>query len=415
MKFVELSEKEFIKFSNTSSKQNYVQSVGMGKLKKQEGHQVWYVGIKEKNIVLAATMMYAIPTFMHKFIFYAPRGFLIDYHDILLLTFFTKEIKKFVNSLGGIKIIIDPKEIYQLMDADGNSISEKNDETIENLRKCGYKHFGFNKNFETIQVRYNAIVPIMGCYEDMLQTFSKTTKKHLISVENGPLRVRRGDYDDLSIMEKLLTHTAENKHFEHKSLKHYQKMYKIMSEIMNIYIASIDFEEEKKLLEEQLSCFENEKKQLEEQMKKINIGKRILQKQELLEMRIDKVKAKLEDNAKNNKKYGKKIDIASLLSIESGDEYISLFSGMLEEFREYSPKYALYNMHIKDAIQKQKKIVNFYGISGDLRPQNELYKIYELKKGFNGQIVELVGQFDLPINFWYYIYEVISKIKRIIK
>ena len=88
---------------------------------------------------------------------------------------------------------------------------------------------------------------------------------------------------------------------------------------------------------------------------------------------------------------------------------------MLSEFKRYNPKYAMYNEHIKDAINKNKKVINFYGISGNLDPKTELYKIYELKKGFNPQILELIGQFDLPTHLSYYLYEFALRIKNIIK
>ena len=415
MIFRELTEQEFDIYSKNCPQKSYVQSVEMAKLKKSQGNKTYFVGVLYKDEVVAATMMFSIKTHFNKYIFYAPRGLLVDYHNLDILKFFTQEIKKYIHKNNGIKLIIDPKEIYKTMDSEGNMISTTNDLSITNLKICGYKHFGFNKNFETIQVRYEAIVPIIGTYEDMLNSFTKTTRKHILDLRDNPIKVRKGTKKDLKIMEELFTYTAENKNFEHKNLEYYEKMYDVMPEIMNIYISYIDFKYEKELLEKQLLQAKEEKNKIESEMKKINVGSKMLKKLELANNKIEKLNKLIKDNESNLCKYGNEINIGALLSMESGDEYISLTSGMLKEFKNYNPKYAMYNEHIKDALSKNKKIVNFYGISGNLDSKNELYKIYELKKGFNPKILELIGQFDLPTHFMYYIYDLVTRIKRIIK
>ncbi|HHX93677.1 MAG TPA: aminoacyltransferase, partial [Tenericutes bacterium] len=50
---------------------------------------------------------------------------------------------------------------------------------------------------------------------------------------------------------------------------------------------------------------------------------------------------------------------------------------------------------------------------------NEYYGIYEFKKGFGGNVMELIGEFDLVINrFYYYLYKVVifvyKKVRNII-
>lgn len=415
MKFVELTPLEFDTFATKHPQKNYVQTSKMAELKQLQGNKIYLVGIKKNNRIVAATMMFAIPTHFNKNIFYAPRGFLIDYHDYDLLQIFTKEVKKFIKKRNGISLIIDPKEPYQILDGEGNIKSKQNKLSVNNLKKCGYIHFGFNKYFETIQVRYSAIIPVKESYEEMLQTFTKSTRKHLLDLKDSTIKVRKGTKNDLQIMENLFKYTAENKHFEYKSLDYYEKMYQVMPELMNIYIAYIDFDDESNMLKHQLEEAKKEQQELEIYMQKINVGSKMLQKQKILENKIKKLEENISLNKENKEKYGKLLNVGSLLSIESGDEYISLTSGMLQEFKHYNPKYAMYNEHIKDAIKKKKKIVNFYGIAGDFNPSNELYKIYELKKGFNCDIVELIGQFNLPITNMYYLYKLGLQLKKITK
>lgn len=410
MKFEILNDEEFDIFSKESVMGSYVQTSSMKKIKEDQGYKTYLVGVKKNNRIICGTMMYSMNTKFNKKIFYAPRGFILDYNDIELLNFFTVEIKKFVNNLNGIKLIIDPKVVYQFLDNEGNSISDKNDKVINNLKNIGYKHFGFNKNYETIQVRYCSMVNLKDNYDEMLKSFSKSTRKHINDIEVSGIKVRKGNFDDLATMTSLLDCSAIEKHFEHRDLKYYKLMYKHIKNIMNIYIAYIDFDDEKILINNLLEESLNEKDKIENEMKKVNVGSKLISKLDIINKKIDNYNKRLKLNDENRNKYGKELNIASLLSIISNDEYISLFSGMRKEFVSYNPKYALYNAHIKDAIKYNLKTVNFYGIPGDFDKRNPLYGIFEIKKGFNGYVKELIGEFDLPINNWYYIHNILSKI-----
>jgi len=59
--------------------------------------------------------------------------------------------------------------------------------------------------------------------------------------------------------------------------------------------------------------------------------------------------------------------------------------------------------------------IDFYGITGCFDKDDKYYGMYEFKKGFSGNVVELVGQFELKTGFMYNIYKIGKKIKRIIK
>ena len=88
--------------------------------------------------------------------FYAPRGFLIDYHNLELLTTFTKEIKKFAEERNAIFIKIDPYVMYKEHDLNGDLVSDgiDNSDTVDNLKSLGYHHFGFNLMQDTLQPRW---------------------------------------------------------------------------------------------------------------------------------------------------------------------------------------------------------------------------------------------------------------------
>ena len=51
-----------------------------------------------------------------------------------------------------------------------------------------------------------------------------------------------------------------------------------------------------------------------------------------------------------------------------------------------------------------------------MNPQSPYYSIYEIKKGFNPEIVELLGEFDYIVSpFYYDLYKVALKFYKLFK
>ena len=62
---------------------------------------------------------------------------------------------------------------------------------------------------------------------------------------------------------------------------------------------------------------------------------------------------------------------------------------------------AFYTIHyemIKYAISNNYKRYNFYAINNHLDKDDEQYGIYSFKRGFGGHVMELLGEFILPID-----------------
>ena len=315
-------------------------------------------------------------------------------------------------------LTIDPNVIYRVRTSDGDFIDNdkvKNDQAINNLKSLGYKHFGFNKYLETIQVRWGYRLELDKPYEEIKENFSKSTRKNIDSCYKKGLLVRKGKIEDLPTMEEIFESTSRRKDFFFRSLEYYQKMYKHMKDLMTIYIAYLDpnvyLENTKKLLDEE----KQKNIEIDKKIKSNCVGTKLLTQKETSDKLLLKYEEELVKAKKFKKDYPNGKDIAVLLSMKSGNEYLTLSSGTLEEYKNFTPKYALYDYHIKDAYKMGYKYVNFYGITGDFEKGNKYYGIYEFKKGFNGNVIELIGQFSLKITNFYDIYMTIKKIKNKIK
>lgn len=418
MEFTVLSEKEFDQFSKTYEQASFLQTVEHAHLKEDYlKSKVHYVGVKDKKKIVAASLVLEDLSKFHQKKFYAPRGLLVDYHNQELLEFFFFFLKKYIKTCGGFILTIDPNVVYRVRSSDGDILENEkaDDETVNNLKNLGFRHFGFNIYLESLQARWAYRMPLDEDYETKKSKFSKSTRKNIDSCIKKGLQVREGTMDDLEVMTEIFDLTSKRKDFFSRSLDYYKKMYEHMKDLMTIYIAYLNpdvyYEHTKALLDaENLN-----NQELIAKMKVDNVGNKLLKKKETSDTLLNKYRLELKKAEKFKKDHPNGLDVGCLLSLRSGSEYLTLSSGVLEEYKSFTPKYLMYEHHIKEAYKEGFKYCNFYGITGDFNPKNRYYGIYEFKKGFGGNVIELVGQFELPITKFYFVYQFLKKVRDKVK
>ena len=86
---------------------------------------------------------------------------------------------------------------------------------------------------------------------------------------------------------------------------------------------------------------------------------------------------------------------------------------MNDSYRLFCPKYIMYPEMIKEAIDEHLKYVNFLGVKNINDPNDKDHGVYEVKRGFGGETIEYIGEFDLPLNkVMYKMYKFINKLKK---
>jgi len=413
-KFVELEEKEFRSFIKDRDDLSFLQTPEVGKLRKMYGSDVHFIGVKEADKIVAASMITVTSTFRGKKTFYAPRGYLMDFSDLELLKYFTLEFAKYAKERNGLMLKIDPNITYQMRDTNGDVYpdAKPNDKVINDLKALGYKHYGFNTDIVYTQSRWNYIVKLDVPYEELVNRFSKSTRKNIESSYDKGLCVRVAKKEELKDIEDILVKTAERKKFSSRDLKYYENMYDCLGDLLRVYIAYIDkdkyLECSKRRLDEAKAKLEEVNKKMEKDM----VGNKLLKQKEIAEAQIEKQTKEYEEAKEFAKTIKDKKDIAVLISVKSGNEYLTLYSGYLVEYARFTPKYAMYNEHIKDAYKFKIPYLDFYGISGVFDPKDKNYGIFEQKKGFGGEVQELIGEFTYPVSKLYFVYMKLRNFKR---
>lgn len=94
--------------------------------------------------------------------------------------------------------------------------------------------------------------------------------------------------------------------------------------------------------------------------------------------------------------------ISAALAIILGAKTWYLYGASSNEHRNVMPNYLIQWEMILWAKEQGCQIYDFRGVSGDLDEGNPLYGLYRFKKGFNGDLIEFVGDWDRVYSPFFY-------------
>ena len=411
MDFVELKPDEFTKFADSHANKSFFQTTKIATLREQNGWQPHYVGVKECDKILAATMMVSKTTFMGRKSFYAPGGPLIDFENQKLVEFFVKNLKTYLKKHRALSFRAEP--YYELIerDIDGKIVENGFDHqnTIKYLQKLGFKTL---KNSE--QPKYLFAIDINGKKSDELfENFKNGTKNKINGALKREIKVTKLKKSELQRFKKITEKTSHRRGFTDKTLKYYETMYDLFGDKVEYLIATIDREKYRAGLESSLNSLQKELENLKKRLKNPDNAtktQKLTEAKNLAESAIketNKHLAAIEGNTE------KEIDLAASMFILYGDEIIYLFSGAEEEYMKLDAPYAIQWEMIQRAAKGGFKRYNFYGIQGLPDPKKKDYGVYEFKRGFNGHVVELIGALELPISPVYHLHRCLSRLKNL--
>ena len=408
MQFLEITEEEYRKYWENHPLKAFLSAPEIGELRKSNGWDVYFVGVKKKSDVAAAAMIVSHKRHFGNYEFYAPRGVLVDYEDKELLNYFLKEIKKFVKEHHGYIFRMDPYVIYKERDIDGNIVEggEDHSNVVSFLEEFGFKKVSIP---EMEQVGWMFSLPLEGkSREQILKEMKPNTRNTIRKTEKIGITVKELGYDELDRFQNIMVETGERKNFSIRSVDYYKKMYELFHDKGEVkyYVTELDLVKYKKKLEQ-------DKKSAEDKLSKLSDAKYNDGQRKNLENEIVSYEKRIKEAEDIRKE--KNTDVITLsgsmfMIIEP--EVIYLSSGNYEEFMKFNSQYLLQWMMIQYGIEHGFKKHNFYGIPANINEHPKDYGIYEFKRGFNGIVEELIGEFELPITWHYYLIKFIHKIRK---
>ncbi|MEG0909616.1 MAG: peptidoglycan bridge formation glycyltransferase FemA/FemB family protein [Bacilli bacterium] len=359
MKFCELTIDEYSAFSLKFINNTFLQSSYLKEYYEISSIENYILGVKENDVIIAAALIHTNNKKEYFKVFSCDKGFLLDYSNKELLTFFTTNIKEFLKGKKACALKIDPNV-------------RKSDETINNLTSLGYK-----KSIKNIQTdNYYTISIENKSEEEIFNSFNSNLKNILRKDTEKYITISEIKYKDLDIFKKITDYTSKTKGFTNRKLEYFQNMYKSFNDHVIFLIVELNVK----------NAIVNLELELKENNNKYDTIKNINKKEEL-KIIIDKLNLKI---LKLKNREEEKVLLSSAMFMLYGDEITYLFSGNYDEFQEFNASYILQWYIIKYAIKHKYKRYNMYGFTEP--------GVYNFKKKFNGEVINLVGSYDLVLN-----------------
>ena len=397
----ELTEEEFENFSKNHPLRNFMETIEIGNLRRKNGWSVKYLGLKEDNELVGATMLLSRKRHFNKYEFYALRGPLLDYSNDRQVEIFLKGLKDYVKNNKGYCLRLDPYLPIRRYE---------NDKELEvpktNIMKI-LKKLEFKKNDIQEEVTSMYVLDLEGKTEEDILKNMKPNARNIIrkTIKTG-IEVVSLKKEELDEFYQIMIETGKRKGFAVRDISYYQNMYDLFSakNEVKFLVTRLNLDKYISLLNEEIE--EDILKKNALSVSKCNDGKR-----KSLDENIDSLKKKV-DIAKKQREEAKKsvITLAGSMFIMTDPEIVYLSSGNYEKYLMYNSQYLIQWEMIKYAIEQGYKRYNFYG-TPTTNKEDKTYGIYQFKASFHGYMEELLGEYITATSKTYYIIDFIQKLK----
>ncbi len=417
MKLISNIEKEeYEEFVKNSEFSHFMQSYDFGLIREYKHFIPHYVGLEDKNKLVAVALLLEKKLPMKYSYFYSPRGYVIDFNNEELVKLFTEEIKKYAKNKKAIFVKIDPAIKLHNLDQDGNIVGTlDNKHIVTYLKSLGYKHQGYNLNFEKEQPRFTFRVDLDKEWNEVYNNMHPTTRKILNKNNQYNLDIYKGTIKDIKDFYITMVETSKREGILQAPIEYYEKFYEIFNKdgLSDLYIVKANIKKVKETFNDMINSVKAD-------IKKLNENK---------QSNKDKTKNKLNDlNSKLNKLEKeldsinsikeKEIVLSSIITVKYHDMVWTVHGGNNSKLMNLNGNYLCYYTIMKDAYDEGYKKLDCFGTCGYANPdkKNPIYGIHNFKKRLGGEFTEFIGEFDLVTNkFMYTVFTKLVPIYRKIK
>jgi len=239
MEIRELTKEVFNQFVNFYPQSSVFQTSEYAMSMNKDKYDSLYLGLIDTNTnnLVAASLI--LVERLGKFLYaYAPRGFLIDYENALLVRTYTTLMKKYLAKRNIIAIKICPlivRSTYNKI-TDYQAHNHRFDHLFSFLKKEGYYHLGFNTQFEAFKPRFEAIIRLTKNTGLLYKSIHKSFRTKIRAGNRLGIRVYKGTKDNLKLFYELAKDNDPRKFSYFENLyEHYNSTDKI-----DLYFALLD-------------------------------------------------------------------------------------------------------------------------------------------------------------------------------
>ena len=381
-----LSIEEFKQFAQNHELDNIYQTINYAMLMAEYKYDYELIGlVDDYDNIVGASLILLKPIGIKCFYGYAPRGFLIDYNDYELVKIFTKKLKEYYYEKNVIFIKINPNlPVGEISKNDYITHYNEYDNIDNLLMELGYKKLKNNLYFEASLPRFNAIINLENIN---INKFAKNTKNKIRKGLRKGLNTKIGEKNDIKILSQMSDNFDEY---------YYTDLYTVFEKDnkVDLFLISVDYDT---FLNNSQISYNNELKnnnKLNEKLSHFYSEKLINTK-----MNSDKVLLTYKNDIMEATKGiadNKKIYLAGAITIKHNNTVTVIYSNYDKNYKRFSANYYLYYSIIKH-YHNDYKYLDLNGVVGDFQNENPYTGLNKFKLGFNPNVYEYIGEYDLII------------------
>lgn len=395
----QLTNEEFNKFKDEFNSKSLYQTPEYAFIMNAQMYDSLFLGLVDDEEIIAASLVLVTTVKSYRYA-YAPRGFLIDYNNTVLLDLFTKKIRKYLGKMDIVAITISPMIIKNVYDPK-YKVSTPNqyyDTIYNNLKKFGYKHLGYNHYFEANKPRYEGVLELDLPPYMLFRNIRKEFRTKIRSAEKRGVKIYKGDYNNL---EYLYLQTKEK---YPRDLRYFKDCYQFFdkNKMVDFFYSKIHTIQYLEIIKSEYEEYEDlvqtiDNEILEATSKGYDTSKLINQKLE-----YDKILANYQHElvraTKLLSEHPDGVITASALVIKTKDEVYLLMDGYDHNYKSLNSKHLLIWKLIEKYSTEGYKKFNFGGMSDPNLAENKYKGLNDFKLGFGSKVQEYIGDLELVTN-----------------
>ncbi|MEE2523184.1 peptidoglycan bridge formation glycyltransferase FemA/FemB family protein [Pseudarthrobacter sp. J75] len=393
-----LSDSDFEAFASGHPQNNFIQSAPFTRFQRSRGLNVELVGISRNGELVAAAKLAYSRNRLGYTVCDCSKGPLVDYTDAALVSDVVGLLKKHAAQRKAAELRISPNLPWVARDEDGAEHPEvlDNRPLAAQLEGLGFVHQGHAMNF--VNVNWMFIKSLTGIKdaEELIMGTSYRTRKAIRKAEKNGVYLEQATLETLDDFYDALSTAGNEKGFVFRERDYYEKLLRTTSdEFTKLMMAKIDIPAYRKSITERRDAeavaLADLKREVEEtgSKKKAN---RIKVVQDL----VDSYERSLKDIERFPDSVGV-VTVAAIHFVCYGDELTCVIGGTVQDYIYFNGATSLYWGMMLHALEKGYTRYNFYGTFGIQGQDQEGHGGYEFKKGFGGEVVQLMGDFVVPV------------------
>ena len=194
---------------------------------------------------------------------------------------------------------------------------------------------------------------------------------------------------------RIIDHTAARRGFDTQDETYYRELFQAYGSQVKLILAEMDLSAYQRALRKEQMQKQTELSEIQ------GYSRKRVKHQKMLREELDQLQQKLRE-VRQLEPYAQegKVLMGGGIFICYGQEMIYLAGGTYGRFLHFHPAYAMQWHMIRAAKHAGLRAYNFYGISGLFEKDQDGYGVFAFKRGFHADVIELLGDFLMPLRPW---------------